>query len=597
MDKQRILKEAQKIAAKFSFWMVSGNISHLFGYVYETPEGKYELEIKFDDDFPYIPPDLVYHKEIKELLGDFQLETLNNWTINSSVVDIIIELKTKIQQILPKPEKEEHLSSLPPSVVSEVDDASEQIKAESPQERDEEEEITQEMETKIEKETAKEEYLTPDLTAYPPDFEYEQFLTPSEIEEDKSPKKEPHEDSFETEPSELDEIGSQETTELTQPELFADHEQTSVVLNTEIGLIQQEYAYDQKSQQKGDLNIYLTITLTKTFIIQINFNDYPEKPSVNVPEDAHNLVGDVYQTLDVLRNWNPEKPPHIVDILRELESKLYFIKDIEQESKKILGEYQCDVDSDNVTKLQVHLVTYGFKEYLLDVNLDSFPKPPTIDLSSQLQQIIMTPLTELKSYKNWVEGESEPVEVIRELAWLVDKNSRINFEIELLKEHYKKIKYDSSTSILNVNMKGKMKTQDLTFEFQIDLPIDYPMKVPSIKILNEFELEMHEKIKNDLQSSFKNFFDDWSPFSYLVDLFNAISKKIFEISVVSCVICHKIDCPTCSLKIAGPEQENCHVDCPYCERSYHLHCWQQTIRSFGKCGFCLKVPPPELMPN
>ncbi len=42
MDKQRILKEAQKIASKFSFWMVSGNIAHLYGYVYETPEKKIE---------------------------------------------------------------------------------------------------------------------------------------------------------------------------------------------------------------------------------------------------------------------------------------------------------------------------------------------------------------------------------------------------------------------------------------------------------------------------------------------------------------------------------------------------------------------------
>jgi hypothetical protein len=386
MDKQRILKEAQKIATKFSFWMVSGNISHLYGHVYETPEGKYELEIKFNDDFPYIPPDLVYHKEIKELLEDFQLETVNNWTTNSSVVDIIAELKAKIQQALRGSEKEEHLPSTLTSDVSKVDEVPEQIKAESFQERDEAEVKTPEMETKTEKE--KEEYLTPDLNAYPPDFEYEQFLTPSEIEEDISPEKEPHEDSFVIEPTKLDEIGSQETTELTQPELFADHEQTSVALNTEIGLIQQEYAYDQKSQQKGDLNVYLTITLTKTFIIHINFNGYPEKPTVIVPEEAHNLIGDVYQTLDVLRNWNAKKPPHIVDILRELENKLYFIKDIEQESKKILGEYKCDLDSDDVTKLQVHLVTYGFKEYLMDVNLESYPKPPIIDLSSQLEQLM-----------------------------------------------------------------------------------------------------------------------------------------------------------------------------------------------------------------
>ena len=137
-------------------------------------------------------------------------------------------------------------------------------------------------------------------------------------------------------------------------------------------------------------------------------------------------------------------------------------------------------------------------------------------------------------------------------------------------------------------MKGKMKTEDLTFEFQINLPIDYPMKMPDIKVLNEFELEAHEKIKNDLHTSFDDFFNEWTPFSYLVDLFNLISKKIFEISAVSCVICHNIQCPTCSLKIAGPE--TCNTSCPHCDRIYHKHCWEQTLQNFGKCGFCLRVP-------
>ena len=59
MDKQRILKEAQKIASEFSFWMVSGNIAHLYGHVYETPDKKYELEIKFDANFPNSPPQFI----------------------------------------------------------------------------------------------------------------------------------------------------------------------------------------------------------------------------------------------------------------------------------------------------------------------------------------------------------------------------------------------------------------------------------------------------------------------------------------------------------------------------------------------------------
>jgi len=100
MDRQRILREAQKIAAKFSFWMVSGNIAHLYGYAYETPEQKYEMEIKFDENFPNSPPHLLYHDEIKELLGEFQLNKVRSWTVETAVIDIIRELKAKIQESL-----------------------------------------------------------------------------------------------------------------------------------------------------------------------------------------------------------------------------------------------------------------------------------------------------------------------------------------------------------------------------------------------------------------------------------------------------------------------------------------------------------------
>jgi len=591
MDKQRILKEAQKIAADFSFWMVSGDITHLFGHVHETSEGKYELEIKFSEGFPNVPPNLIYHKEIKELVGEFRLETLLNWSVDSSVVNVVRELRNMILNALDKSEDPGEQTHIPSS---QENGSMTKPNEDLSQEDSNKAEFTSDL-GKEEEELKAEEYITPDLSEFPPDFDYEQFVPTTLSENIPIQVDKLEETSLTPSITENEDVTKPENSELTPAELYADHEDTSVALSTEIGLIQQEYAYDQKSHQKGDLVIYITITLAKTFMININFATYPDRPSLQVSEDIISLVGDVNQTIETMRTWNPKKPPHIVDILHELENKLFFIKDIEQESKKILGEYQCDLDSDNITNLKVHLVTYGFKEYLLDVNLNTYPKPPVINLSSQLEQLINAQLTELDSYKNWTEGESEPVEIIRELAWLVDKNSRINFEIELLKEHYKKIEYNSELSTLNVDMKGKMKTQDLTFKFLINLPRDYPMKVPTIKITNEFELETHEKIKDDLQSSFKNFFDDWSPFSYLVDLFNAISKKIFEISVVSCVICHKIDCPTCSLKIAGPEQETCHVDCPYCERSYHLHCWQQTIRSFGKCGFCLKTPPPSMM--
>ena len=538
MDKERILKEAQRIAKEFSFWMVSGNIAHLYGHVYETPEKKFELEIKFDETFPNRPPQLIYHDEIKDLLGEVQLETYNQWAPELKVVDIVKELQSKIQEKL-------HI----PKVLN-------------PLERNE---------TAFD---TSDEYITPDLNAYPEDFQTENYITPSE-----------NINLFDNEQP-LEPESSNNKTEVYEEPIFDETEHLSLELTTELGYIQQEYAYDQKGSNAAEINVYITITLSKTFIISINFTNFPDKPILSLPEEVLNIIKDPDRTLDTLKNWDPKNPVHIIDIIRELERKLFFVKEIETQYKNISGEYQCEKIPDNLTSVKVHLLTYGFKEYLITVDLESYPKPPIIELPPDLQEIVNIPISELKSFSNWVENESNAVELIREITWLVDKNSRINFEIDLLKDHYKNITYDPSTAILLVEMKGKMKTEDLTFEFQINLPSDYPMKVPDIKVVNEFEIEAHEKIRDDLHASFDDFFKEWTPFSYLVDLFNLISKKIFEVSVVSCVICHKIECPSCTKKIAG--DDSCHTECPHCNRAYHRHCWEQTIQSFGKCGFCLR---------
>ncbi|MFX0153810.1 MAG: hypothetical protein ACFE9Q_04710 [Candidatus Hodarchaeota archaeon] len=557
MDKKRILTEAQRIAKTYTFWMVSGNVAHLYGYVHQTPEKKYELEIKFGEDFPNTPPQMIYHNEIKELLGDFQLSNIINWTSESIVVNILHEIKAKIEEAL-KPIEEITEKEMIPIEKEQVSDNT----------------------------LEKEEYITPDLNAYPPDFPYDEYITPSDSNSDLFYKEEPYESASNDSESTFFKNSDHEPKMTIQEDFTEDGEQLSIAINTELGLIQQQYAYDQSGSNGAQINVYMTITLTKTFIISINFMDYPERPIINLPSEVKSILGDPYKSLDTLKKWNPENPSHIVDVLHEIEKKLYFVKEIETQTKIISGEYQCEKVPNSLSTLKVHLLTYGFKEYTLGIDLDPYPKPPNIDPSSELQQVIQMPVTELKAYKSWEENESEPVEILREISWLVDKNSRINFEIDLLKDHYKNIEYTPSTATLLVEMKGKMKTEDLTFKFQIELPIDYPMKMPEVKVINEFELEAHEKIKNDLHSSFDDFFKEWTPFSYLVDLFNLISKKIFEVSVVACVICHKIECPSCTKKIAGAE--NCHTECPHCNRAYHNHCWEQTIKSFGKCGFCLR---------
>ena len=81
----------------------------------------------------------------------------------------------------------------------------------------------------------------------------------------------------------------------------------------------------------------MTITVAKTFIIGISFVEYPEKPIITLPEQLINILGDPNESLSSLKKWNVKKPLHVVDILHELEEKLYFLKDIEFQAKKIQG--------------------------------------------------------------------------------------------------------------------------------------------------------------------------------------------------------------------------------------------------------------------
>jgi len=111
------------------------------------------------------------------------------------------------------------------------------------------------------------------------------------------------------------------------------------------------------------------------------------------------------------------------------------------------------------------------------------------------------------------------VKIIREIAWLVDKNARIEFEVDLLRDHYKDLQYDPITQTIKVDVKGRMKTQDIVFNFEITLPQDYPISKPNIRVLIKFELETHKKIKKSLQKAFIDFFSKWMLYYYLINFY------------------------------------------------------------------------------
>ncbi|MHA1328399.1 MAG: ubiquitin-conjugating enzyme E2 variant [Promethearchaeota archaeon] len=260
-NQHRILKEAQKLASKFKFWMVSGDISHLYGYILEDKGKKYALEIIFPENFPEKPPEFVYHENIHSLLGQFKLKTLDNWYEGESVLNVLEELhallKSRIKQI-------------------ESGDVGKDFQISGKIESIKEKDLESLNKSPI-KEGINNGYLTPDLDAYPPEFDNEVFLP------DSGPEKVSQEDLNE------EDFFIQEEQDIFY-NVQKNFKKNEVLINTELGLLQQEYALDEIGQEKGVVKVYLTITLTKTFLIEIDFTKYPERPLLKFPVELQNFL-------------------------------------------------------------------------------------------------------------------------------------------------------------------------------------------------------------------------------------------------------------------------------------------------------------------
>nr|MDO8088213.1 hypothetical protein [Candidatus Sigynarchaeum springense] len=590
MSREAVFNEAEQILAEFSeFWAVDENIYHLFGIVQKTGVKQYTVEIYFPNDFPASAPQIRISKEIAELLGkQIELKTLSNWRKGESrVVDILKELKLLIDRslemditdlkITPKSKEgtqkaysefatpepfEFQASGNKPSGVKAVPRPAEGVKIRAVAEPEDE------------------------IKVFIPDGKK---WSEEGLEKHKAgPEGSFDEAAWESSGSGGVDAGAEAASLTGDPEKDA-------ALKAELDKLMTEYSIDYTNI--ADVNIYLTISVESTFIVHINYLDFPERPVIELPDDLKGLIPNPNTQLATLRDWNPADPPSIVDVVRELESSLWSLNEIEAKLKRIFGEFEASYVPNSKTAVRVTILTFGFQEFHVTIDLKGFPHRPAVLYSQNLAALIKVPPEQLKVMQNWENSEEkEPVAIVREINWLIDKESRMSFEIDLLKSNLKDVVWEPLAKTVTVKMKGTMKTQEASFDFKARLPENYPVSPPTIELLSELA---EESMETKMKASLKAMLTNWNPnASYLIDAFNALSKAIFEVSVISCIICHKIPCVTCGSLLDSPDPnvETCKAECPYCNRVYHKHCWDQTIASFGKCGFCLRPPPSTMMP-
>ena len=96
------------------------------------------------------------------------------------------------------------------------------------------------------------------------------------------------------------------------------------IIEREYEFLCTEFTCELVKEQKYNLEIFISRNLEEHFIVSVNYKDYPERPKVKYPRGIKKLIGKPEEGLLTLANWNEENPPHIVEILRELEA--YILK-------------------------------------------------------------------------------------------------------------------------------------------------------------------------------------------------------------------------------------------------------------------------------
>ncbi|MDD1777703.1 MAG: hypothetical protein LUQ65_05985 [Candidatus Helarchaeota archaeon] len=91
--------------------------------------------------------------------------------------------------------------------------------------------------------------------------------------------------------------------------------------------VQEQFALEMLDGTISKFKLFLTasVTLKETvhYEVIVDFSTYPHPPMFEFPPKLHDILGDAGETLDTIQNWDPVNPPEWVEIIQELEQKVY----------------------------------------------------------------------------------------------------------------------------------------------------------------------------------------------------------------------------------------------------------------------------------
>ncbi|MHA1791834.1 MAG: hypothetical protein ACTSVI_04255 [Promethearchaeota archaeon] len=344
---------------------------------------------------------------------------------------------------------------------------------------------------------------------------------------------------------------------------------------------------------KDDYLIYIAAGSDHLYTIKFSLADYPEAPKIEWPKEIYEEIGDPNNFLKALREWDPAYPTPIYEIFQAFEQYAwnYFsaVQELKNELREIEGEFPVQILRDNY--LRITLISFNKKEYNVEVDVQDYPDVKWV-FTPEIEKILGPVDAFMQNYANYKEKPTM-LNVLHDISWMIDKDNRLAFDFKVLQANASDmvtdLKFDPVGKKITGFINGELKSEKTKFKFTADFSKDYPEKPPIISI--EPEGEVDQEVIGKLQHYISESGTTWTPSSFFIDLLNQINMAIFKSSIITCVICHKLFCPTCDLPLYLPrsvEGKTCRVVCSNCKRPYHKHCFENTIKSIGKCAICMQ---------
>ncbi|MDD1776938.1 MAG: hypothetical protein LUQ65_02135 [Candidatus Helarchaeota archaeon] len=105
-------------------------------------------------------------------------------------------------------------------------------------------------------------------------------------------------------------------------ELVSTKNQTDQVVIRELNSLSEQFQ-TEVDEDTGIATVFVEASLDTHFEIDIDCSRYPDPPYLFIPKMMDDFLGSEFVlTLKTLKNWSRKKPPHLVNIFKELEEKL-----------------------------------------------------------------------------------------------------------------------------------------------------------------------------------------------------------------------------------------------------------------------------------